>query len=40
MDQQIAGIASHEYTDCFLRQWPMRWARCVFKDGSYFEGHH
>ncbi len=38
VDHEIANIASHEYTECFTHKWPMRWARCVFKDGDYFEG--
>ena len=38
VDVKIAGIASHEYQDCFTHKWPMRWVRCVFRDGDYFEG--
>lgn len=38
VDVEIGAIASHEYTDCFLHKWPMRWARCVYHDGDYFEG--
>ncbi len=38
VEQEISGIASHEFTDCFTHRWPMRWARCVFHDGDYFEG--
>ncbi len=36
--QQIAQIGSHEYEDCLLKTWPKRWARCVYRDGDYFEG--
>ncbi len=38
VDTEIANIASHEYEEYFTHKWPMRWARCVFKDGDYFEG--
>ncbi len=38
VDHEISLIPSEEYRDCFTHRWPMRWARCVFKDGDYFEG--
>ncbi len=38
VDQEIAFIPSHEYLDCFTHKWPMRWARCVYRNGDYFEG--
>ncbi len=38
VDTEIGGISSAEYTECFTHKWPMRWARCVFRDGDYFEG--
>ncbi len=38
VDEQIAAIPSHEYLDCFTHHWPMRWARCMFQNGDYFEG--
>ncbi len=37
-EEQIAGISSQEYEECITHKWPMRWARCVFRDGDYFEG--
>ncbi len=40
VDAQISSIGSHEYSDCILHQWPMRWSRCVFRHGAYFEGLH
>ncbi len=38
VDEEIGSIATAEYTECFTHKWPMRWARCVFRDGDYFEG--
>ncbi len=38
VDEEIANISSHEYTECFTHKWPMRWARCVFHDRDYFKG--
>ncbi len=35
---EIAQIPSHEYTHCFMKSWPMRWACCVHQEGNYFEG--
>ncbi len=35
---EISAIPSHEYEHCFMKSWPMRWARCVHQDGNYFEG--
>ena len=35
---QIGLITAAEYRDAILRQWPMRWARCVHANGDYFEG--
>ncbi len=35
---QLGMISSHEFEDCLLRQWPLRWARCVHNNGFYFEG--
>ncbi len=36
--REIGLIASQEYTDCIMKTWPKRWARCVYRDGNYFEG--
>ncbi len=38
VDDQIANITSEEYKKAILVSWPMRWARCVFREGQYFEG--
>ncbi len=38
VDEQIAAIPSFEYRDCFTHKWPMRWARCMYRNGNYFEG--
>ncbi len=35
---EIGQIPAEEYRKCMLESWPMRWARCVFRDGGYFEG--
>ncbi len=35
---EISQILAHEYCKCMLKTWPMRWARCVFCNGGYFEG--
>ncbi len=35
---EIAQIPSHEFEECMLVKWPRRFARCVYKDGDYFEG--
>ncbi len=34
----LSLISSHEYRHAILTSWPMRWARCVFRNGEYFEG--
>ncbi len=36
--QEIAGIPTAEYRENILIKWPMRWARCVNRNGDYFEG--
>lgn len=38
VDKEIGEIASFEFEQCILRDWPKRWARCIDKDGLYFEG--
>ncbi len=38
VDQEIGNIASFEFEQCITRTWPKRWARCVDKEGMYFEG--
>ncbi len=38
VSNQIAGITAEEYAHCILESWPMRWSRCVYRDGDYFEG--
>ncbi len=38
VDHEIGQIPSHEYEECVLRAWPRRWARCLYRDGDYFEG--
>ncbi len=38
VDKEIGEIASFEFEQCIQRDWPKRWARCVDKDGLYFEG--
>lgn len=38
VETEITNIASYEYTECFTHSWPMRWVRCLFRDGDYFEG--
>ncbi len=35
---QLGLIPAAEYHKAILESWPMRWARCVFRDGGYFEG--
>ncbi len=36
--RQIGLIPAAEYRDTIMRKWPMRWARCMNKNGNYFEG--
>ncbi len=38
VDKEIGEISSFEFEQCIQRDWPKRWARCVDKDGLYFEG--
>ncbi len=38
MDLEIGRIPSEEFSDCMQLRWPMRWARCVHRNGDYFEG--
>ncbi len=38
VDKEIGDIASFEFEQCIKRDWPKRWARCVDKEGLYFEG--
>ncbi len=38
VDKEIGDIASFEFEQCVLRDWPKRWAHCVDKEGLYFEG--
>ncbi len=38
VDREIGQIPAEEYRKCMLETWPMRWARCVFHNGGYFEG--
>ncbi len=35
---EIGLIPAEEYRKCMLETWPMRWARCVYRDSGYFEG--
>ncbi len=38
VEDQIVQILSHEYEQCILKSWPHCFARCMDKDGDYFEG--
>ncbi len=38
VDMEIGKIRSEEFKDCMEFRWPMRWCRCVNKNGDYFEG--
>ncbi len=37
-ERQMGLISTDEFHNCMLHSWPMRWARCVYHDGAYFEG--
>ncbi len=38
VQDEITLIPAFEYSEAILQKWPMRWARCVHRDGGYFEG--
>ena len=35
---EVSLIAAYEYSEAILQKWPMRWGRCLNRDGDYFEG--